>query len=66
VTITSSLVAELDRPIPCLILITFTVISFVATFFLPSYSSEIEFAKKEKRILDEGVFDDEDVSKKEE
>jgi len=42
------------------------LISFINTFFLPSYSSEVEFAKKEKRILDDGVLDDEDLSKKEE
>ena len=66
VTITSSLVAELDRPIPCIILITFTIISFISALFLPSYSSEVEFAKREKRILDEGVLDEEDQSKKEE
>lgn len=47
-------------------MISFTVISFINTFFLPSYSSEIEFAKKEKRILDDGVFEDEDMSKKDE
>jgi hypothetical protein len=62
----SSLVAELDRPIPAIILISVTVLSFVNAFFLPSYSSEVEFAKREKRILDDGILDEEDKSKKDE
>ena len=60
------MVAELDRPIPAIILITVTIISFIAAFFLPSYQGELEFAKKEKRILDDGILDNDDLSKKEE
>jgi hypothetical protein len=51
VTVTSSLAAELPRPWPASLLIGFTVISLIASFFMPSYSEEIEFEERENKIL---------------
>ena len=55
VTVTSSLAAELPKPWPASLLIGFTVISLITTFFLPTYSEEIEFDEKENKILNEGI-----------
>lgn len=46
VTITSSLAAELDRPWPAALLISATGLAFIAIFFLPYRSEEIEYEKK--------------------
>lgn len=54
VTVASSLVAELDRPWPAILLISVTVIAFIDIFFLPSYSEEEEYDKKLKEILGKG------------
>ena len=45
-TILSSLVAELDRPIPAIILISLTGLQFIANIFLPSKSEEDEYFEK--------------------
>lgn len=68
VTVCSSLAAELDRPIPAIMLISVTVLAFIDAWFLPSYTEEKEYDKKLAEILGKGDFDDddEDVSQKDE
>lgn len=43
ITIASPLVAELDRPIPGIILICVQLIAFITAFFLPSKKDQQEF-----------------------
>lgn len=42
-TVASSLVAELDRPWPAILLISLTALALIDSFFLPSYSDEEEY-----------------------
>jgi len=53
VTIASSLAAELPRPWPASLLIGFSVVSLIASLFLPSYSEELEFEEFEEEEEDE-------------
>ena len=47
ITVASSLAAELPRPIPAWLLISATLLSLITTFFLPSYTDEVEFEAKQ-------------------
>lgn len=67
VTVSSSLIAELDRPWPAVLLISVTVIAFIDAFFLPSYDDEVEYDKKLASIMGKGdpMEDDDDKPKSE-
>ena len=45
-TIASPQVAELSRPLPCIILISLNSLAIIAAFFFPSRQDEIDFNKK--------------------
>ena len=60
VTITSPLVAELDRPWPACLLISLTVIALVDAFFLPSYSEEVEYERVKVEVMGGGEVDREE------
>ena len=64
VTVSSSLVAELDRPWPAVLLISLTVIALIDSFFLPSYDDEVEYEKKLAVIMGKGDPKDEDEDEK--
>jgi hypothetical protein len=46
VTIAAPMVAELDRPMPCILLLTFNGLAIIASIFLPS-REEVEKNKRE-------------------
>ena len=54
VTVASSLVAEMDRPWPAVLLISLTALAFIDSFFLPSYDDEVEYEKKLEVIMGKG------------
>ena len=65
VTVASSLIAEVDRPWPAVILITVTTIALIDSFFLPSYDDEVEYEKKLQEIMGKGdLMEDGDASDK--
>lgn len=52
VTIAAPLVAELDRPLPALILLAFNFVSLISSIFLPTSDEEAEFAARKKQLLE--------------
>ena len=58
VTITSPLVAELDRPWPAVLLISLTVIALIDAFFLPGYDAEVEYEKLKIEVMGQGALGD--------
>ena len=55
ITIAAPMVAEFPKPYPAYIMLVFTVFQLIDVFFLPTYNQEVEFNKKEDRILNKGV-----------
>lgn len=45
-TIASSLVAELERPYPTIILLSFNGLALIASLFLPTYGDEVAYEAK--------------------
>lgn len=45
-TIASSLVAELERPYPAIILLTFNGLALLTSLFLPTYGDEVAYDAK--------------------
>ena len=58
VTIFSSLAAELERPIPLILLLSGVLLALITSIFLPSIEDEDNFRKLQKEI-DEGADIDE-------
>ena len=50
-TILSSLAAELDRPLPAILLIGLTTIALIDSFFLPSKQMEDDYDDKMNEIV---------------
>ena len=45
-TVLAPICAELDRPIPCIILLSSNFLALVAAFFLPSYAEQAKFEEQ--------------------
>ena len=52
VTIAAPLVAELDRPLPALILLASNFVSLISSIFLPTSDEEAQFAARKKELLE--------------
>lgn len=48
ITITASIVAELDRPLPAVIILCFNGLAFLACFLLPSRTEELDYQKEKE------------------
>ena len=54
-TIASSLVAELERPYPAIILLSFNGLALIAALFLPTYNDEVAYDAKLQQMADEAI-----------
>lgn len=64
VTVASSLMAEIERPWPAVVLIIVTSIALVDAIFLPSYSDEVDYEKQLEDVMGKGEpMDEEDKSR---
>jgi hypothetical protein len=55
ITIAAPMVAELPKPYPACVMLFFSILQLIDVLFLPTYSLEVEFNKREDRILNKGV-----------
>ena len=51
ITITSSIVAELDRPLPAIIILCFNGLAFIVSFLLPSRKEEIDYQNEKEQYM---------------
>ena len=60
-TVLAPICAELDRPIPCIILLVLNFLALLASFFLPSYSEQEEFELLTKKEFDEIISENKKI-----
>lgn len=54
-TIPAPICAELQRPIPAILLLTVTGLALISAIFLPSYSEEVAYEQGQKKLADEAL-----------